>query len=127
MRILFLVAKLHTIEPFGIMSLAPYVIRQGHTVRLMEAEDPAVLDRGVHTAPFYVLIGANMPAVLAEIAFVSNPEDEKQLKTPEFRELVARSLLRGVKSYLESLNRTQLRQLTEAQHRSTLAGGRGAR
>ncbi|HXY38136.1 MAG TPA: N-acetylmuramoyl-L-alanine amidase, partial [Vicinamibacteria bacterium] len=47
----------------------------------------AVADRGVHTAPFYVLIGANMPAVLAEIAFVSNPEDEKQLRTPEYREL----------------------------------------
>ena len=46
------------------------------------ARQHAVLDRGVHTAPFYVLIGANMPAVLAEIAFVSNPEDEKRLKTP---------------------------------------------
>jgi N-acetylmuramoyl-L-alanine amidase len=52
-----------------------------------------VPDRGVHTAPFYVLIGANMPAILAEIAFVSNPEDEKRLKSPDYRELLARSLL----------------------------------
>ena len=89
--------------------------------------DHAVLDRGVHTAPFYVLIGANMPAVLAEIAFVSNPEDEKRLGTPEYRELLAHSLLRGVKSYLESLNRTQLRQLTEGQRRSTVAEARRAR
>jgi N-acetylmuramoyl-L-alanine amidase len=86
-----------------------------------------VRDRGVHTAPFYVLIGANMPAVLAEIAFVSNPEDEKRLKTGEYREVVARSLLSGVKSYLEALNRTQMRQLTDGARRSTVQGGRGAR
>ncbi|MGE5125433.1 MAG: N-acetylmuramoyl-L-alanine amidase [Betaproteobacteria bacterium] len=87
----------------------------------------AVLDRGVHTAPFYVLIGANMPAVLAEIAFVSNPEEERRLKSPDYRETLARSLLRGVRSYLESLNRTQMRQLTEVQRRPTVAGGRGGR
>jgi N-acetylmuramoyl-L-alanine amidase len=87
----------------------------------------AVLDRGVHTAPFYVLIGANMPAVLAEIAFVSNPEDERRLKSPEYREVLARSLLRGVKAYLEALNRTQMRQLTDASRRSTVTRGSGGR
>ena len=86
-----------------------------------------VPDRGVHTAPFYVLIGANMPAVLAEIAFVSNPEDEKRLKSPDYREVLARSLLRGVRSYLEALNRTQMRQLTDAARRSTVTGGQGTR
>jgi len=92
-------------------------VRQEHVVR----------DRGVHTAPFYVLIGANMPAVLAEIAFVSNPEDERRLRTAEYREVLARSLLSGVKSYLEALNRTQMRQLTDAAQRSTVSGGSGAR
>jgi len=87
----------------------------------------AVPDRGVHTAPFYVLIGANMPAVLAEIAFVSNPEDEKRLKSPEYREVLAQSLVRGVRSYLEALNRTQMRQLTDASRRSTVLGEPGAR
>ena len=87
----------------------------------------SVPDRGGHTAPFYVLIGANMPAVLAEIAFVSNPEDEKRLRAGEYREVLARSLLSGVKSYLEALNRTQMRQLTDAARRSTVQGGRGAR
>jgi len=87
----------------------------------------AVPDRGVHTAPFYVLIGASMPAVLAEVAFVSNPEDERRLKKPEYREILAQSLLRGVKGYLEALNRTQMRQLTDAARRSTVTGGRGAR
>jgi N-acetylmuramoyl-L-alanine amidase len=86
-----------------------------------------VADRGVHTAPFYVLIGANMPAVLAEIAFVSNPDDEKRLGSPDYREVLARSLLRGVKAYLEALNRTQMRQLTDASRRSTVGGARGGR
>ncbi|HSD27365.1 MAG TPA: N-acetylmuramoyl-L-alanine amidase, partial [Vicinamibacteria bacterium] len=86
-----------------------------------------VADRGVHSAPFYVLIGANMPAVLAEIAFVSNPEDEKRLRSPEYREVLAHSLLHGVKTYLEALNRTQMRQLTDASRRSTVGEGRGGR
>jgi N-acetylmuramoyl-L-alanine amidase len=87
----------------------------------------AVTDRGVHTAPFYVLIGANMPAVLAEIAFVTNPDDEKLLRSPDYREMLARSLLRGVKTYLEALNHTQMRQLTDASRRSTVEGERGGR
>jgi N-acetylmuramoyl-L-alanine amidase len=81
----------------------------------------AVPDRGVHTAPFYVLIGANMPAVLAEISFLSNPEDERRLRTSEYRELLARSLLAGVRGYLEALNRTQLRQLTDASRQPTVS------
>jgi N-acetylmuramoyl-L-alanine amidase len=91
-------------------------------------DEHAVPDRGVHTAPFYVLIGANMPAILAEIAFVSNPEDEKRLKDGGYRDTLARSLLSGVKSYLGALNRTQTRQLTDAARRSTVAEGtQGAR
>ena len=93
-------------------------------VRGVRDEHP-VPDRGVHTAPFYVLIGANMPAILAEIAFVSNPEDEKRLRTGDYRETIARSLLTGVRSYLDSLNRTQSRQLTDAARRSTVAQGSG--
>ncbi len=85
------------------------------------------LDRGVHTAPFYVLIGANMPAVLAEIAFLSNPEDENLLRTAHYRDLLARSLLEGVRGYLEALNRTQLRQLTDVTRRSTVLARGSAR
>jgi N-acetylmuramoyl-L-alanine amidase len=87
-------------------------------------EKHPVPDRGVHSAPFYVLIGANMPAILAELAFVSHPEDEKRLRTPEYREVLARSLLRGLATYLEALDRTQARQLTDSARRPTVAGGR---
>ncbi len=92
-------------------------LRRKHNVR----------DRGVHTAPFYVLIGAEMPAVLAEIAFVSNPETERRLRTAGYRDLLARSLLVGVKSYLEALNRTQTRQLTQSRQRSRVASGGNSR
>jgi N-acetylmuramoyl-L-alanine amidase len=80
----------------------------------------------VHTAPFYVLIGANMPSVLAEIAFVSHPEEEKLLKSPEYRDRIARSLLAGVRGYLEGLSKTPLPQLTGGGRASTVAA-RGRR
>ena len=90
-------------------------------VENLRPHDPDVQDRGVHTAPFYVLIGANMPSILAEIAFLSHPEDEKRLKKPDYRERVAASLLEGVRSYLDALNRTQSRQLTQSSRKSTVA------
>jgi len=61
-------------------------------------------DRGVKQAPFVVLIGANMPAILAEISFISNPDEEKSLKSPEYRQQIAESLLRGVRSYADTLS-----------------------
>jgi N-acetylmuramoyl-L-alanine amidase len=56
-------------------------------------------DRGVKKAPFVVLIGANMPSVLAEISFVTNPKDAGQLRQPEYRQRVAESLYKGVAKY----------------------------
>ena len=61
-------------------------------------------NRGVRKAPFVVLIGANMPSVLAEISFLSNPADEQWLKKPESRQHVAEGLFQGVQSYLQSTN-----------------------
>jgi N-acetylmuramoyl-L-alanine amidase len=88
----------------------------------LQAQDPSLPNRGVHTAPFYVLIGANMPSILAEIAFVSHPDEEKQLKGPEQRELIAKSLFQGVAKYLDALNRTAARPLTPAGGRTRVAG-----
>jgi N-acetylmuramoyl-L-alanine amidase len=61
-------------------------------------------DRGVKKAPFVVLIGANMPSILAEISFVTNPDDAEELNRPEYRERVAESLYSGVARYAESIN-----------------------
>jgi N-acetylmuramoyl-L-alanine amidase len=63
-----------------------------------------VKDRGVRKAPFVVLIGADMPSVLTEISFLSNPADEQLLKKPEHRQRVAEGIYQGVASYLQNLN-----------------------
>jgi N-acetylmuramoyl-L-alanine amidase len=63
-----------------------------------------VKNRGVRKAPFVVLIGADMPSILTEISFLSNPADEQLLKKPEQRQKVAEGLYQGVASYLESMN-----------------------
>jgi N-acetylmuramoyl-L-alanine amidase len=51
-----------------------------------------------------VLIGANMPSILAEISFVSNPHDEKKLKTNVYRQQIAESLYKGVSQYINGLS-----------------------
>ncbi len=61
-------------------------------------------DRGVKKAPFVVLIGANMPSILTEISFVSNPTDEGKLETPEYREKIAESLYKGIAKYAGGLS-----------------------
>jgi N-acetylmuramoyl-L-alanine amidase len=96
---------------------------QESMVQSLRPVAPGLPDRGVRTAPFYVLIGANMPSILAEIAFVSNPQEERLLRGGEHRERIARSLLDGVRAYLDSLNRTRTRQLTGSPSRSTVASG----
>src|SRR6266481_4272186 len=63
-----------------------------------------VRNRGVRKAPFVVLIGADMPSILTEISFLSNPADEKMLKQPEHRQRVAEGIYQGVASYLQSMN-----------------------
>jgi len=51
-----------------------------------------------------VLIGANMPSILAEISFVSNPGDEHRLETAEYRQRIAESLYRGIANYVNGLS-----------------------
>jgi len=52
--------------------------------------------RGVKQAPFRVLVGAAMPAVLVEVGFISNPAEEKKLKSPEFQQSLADAISRAV-------------------------------
>jgi N-acetylmuramoyl-L-alanine amidase len=70
----------------------------------LAAKSPGIRDRGVRKAPFIVLIGANMPSILAEISFVSNPGDEHRLRTPEYRQRIAESLYRGISKYVSGLS-----------------------
>jgi N-acetylmuramoyl-L-alanine amidase len=75
-----------------------------HIQRSMAGRKGAGADRGVKQAPFIVLIGANMPSILAEISFISNPQEERLIKTPAYRQAIADALFNGVRSYAESLS-----------------------
>ncbi|HMF90164.1 MAG TPA: N-acetylmuramoyl-L-alanine amidase [Candidatus Angelobacter sp.] len=70
----------------------------------LNARNPGIRNRGVKKAPFIVLIGANMPSILAEVSFVSNPGDERKLKTSEYRQRIAESLYKGVNKYVSGLS-----------------------
>jgi N-acetylmuramoyl-L-alanine amidase len=69
----------------------------------LAAKTSGVRDRGVKKAPFVVLIGANMPSILAEISFISNPGDERRLQSPDYRQRIAESLYRGISRYVNGL------------------------
>ncbi len=64
---------------------------------------PATKNRGVRSAPFVVLIGANMPSILAEVAFISNPKDERALKKEVNRECLVKALYSGIEAYIKTL------------------------
>ena len=60
-------------------------------------------DLGVKQAPFVVLIGANMPSVLAETGFVTNPQEARLLKGNAYRQKLAESLFSAIRKYQSSL------------------------
>lgn len=59
-----------------------------------------IKDLGVKQAPFYVLIGAQMPAILIELAFISNEQDSKNLNNPSFVKMLTQEITRGIKTYI---------------------------
>lgn len=58
-------------------------------------------DHGVKSAGFYVLVGAEMPAVLFETSFISNPDDESRLATADYRQKLADAVANAIKAYRE--------------------------
>ena len=69
----------------------------------IRATNKTVKDLGVKQAPFVVLIGATMPSVLAEISFVTNPQEAKLLKGSAYRQRIAEALLAAIRKYQTSL------------------------
>jgi N-acetylmuramoyl-L-alanine amidase len=70
----------------------------------LRKSNSGVRDLGVKQAPFAVLIGAAMPSVLAEISFVTNPQEAKLLKGNTYRQRIAESLVAAIRKYQTSLN-----------------------
>jgi N-acetylmuramoyl-L-alanine amidase len=85
-------------------------------VTSLRQKHPTLVNRGVKTAPFAVLIGTEMPAILAEVACLSHPEEARLLATPQYRQDIAQALWQGIRAYAQALNRfpkiSQERKLT---------------
>jgi N-acetylmuramoyl-L-alanine amidase len=65
-------------------------------------------NRGIKSAPFVVLIGAEMPSVLAEIGFLTNSSEEVLLRKPEYRQKIAEALYKGISAYADTLSRVDV-------------------
>lgn len=64
-----------------------------------------VKDLGVKQAPFYVLLGAEMPSVLVEVAFISNRKEEQRLRDGNFQESLATGISQGIGAYIEQMKK----------------------
>jgi len=76
-------------------------------IERLRASNRTLRDLGVKQAPFVVLIGAVMPSVLAEVSFVTNPQEARLLKGNVYRQRIAEALFEAVKQYQGSLKRVQ--------------------
>lgn len=81
-------------------------IVQTNMIRTMRAQNKGVLDLGVKQAPFVVLIGAQMPSVLAEISFVTNKTEAGLLKNNAYKQRIAQALADAVLKYQASLKKS---------------------
>jgi N-acetylmuramoyl-L-alanine amidase len=64
-------------------------------------------DHGVKQAPFYVLAGARMPAVLLELGFISHPADSRRLVAPPYQERIAEAVAEGIAAYRQETRRAR--------------------
>jgi N-acetylmuramoyl-L-alanine amidase len=69
-------------------------------LRDLRRVNPALEDRGVKTAPFVVLVGTKMPAILAEVSCLSNDDEAELLGGQSYRQSIADALFDGIHAYL---------------------------
>lgn len=67
--------------------------------RALAAQIPGMRNRGVKKASYVVLTGTSMPAILAEVSFVSSPADEDKLKSSNYRQNIAEALYKGIAQF----------------------------
>ena len=72
---------------------------QRATISSLSESYGAVPDGGVRSAAFFVLLGAQMPAVLFEVSFLSNPQEEMRLATADYRQKLADGVANAIRAY----------------------------
>ena len=65
-----------------------------------------IRSKGVKQAPFYVLLGAQMPALLVETSFISNPRECKRLASDKYQEELCNGIIRGIRKYIKETSPT---------------------
>jgi N-acetylmuramoyl-L-alanine amidase len=88
------------------LALAHYV--QNSLVNELDRSYRHINDLGVKSAPFYVLFGAEMSAILVEVSFISNPLEAKLLKKNTYRNELARSLATGIQKFMLSSPKSRM-------------------
>lgn len=76
---------------------------QGGILQHVKKRFDKVKDLGVKQAPFYVLIGAEMPAVLVEVGFITNPAEKKRLLSKPYLDSLADGLVNGISRYVKGI------------------------
>jgi len=72
--------------------------------KALKVKFPDTKSLGVKQGPFYVLVGATMPSILVETAFLSNVTEEGRLKDTAFHTRAAEGILNGIQAYISALN-----------------------
>lgn len=82
-----------------------YDVQNGMVYRI-EKQYKSVKNLGVKQAPFYVLIGAEMPAVLVETGFITNPTEEQRLLSQRYLDILADGIVGGIESYIKGIDKS---------------------
>ena len=96
----YLVADLLTAKKIEASLELAWIAKEAMVTNLNGHYD--LVDHGVKTAPFYVLRFTSMPSILAEVAYISNSDEEDLLRTTRFTTRVAEALMEGVNTFLAS-------------------------
>jgi N-acetylmuramoyl-L-alanine amidase len=79
---------------------------QTNMVGYLKKKYSDIRDKGVKQAPFYVLLGAQMPAILVETSFVSNPRECKRLMDPSYQDRLSEGIVLGIEDYIKATSPT---------------------
>jgi N-acetylmuramoyl-L-alanine amidase len=84
----------------------PYSLDIAKRVQKTVTSQLGLDNRGVRRAPFYVLAGTKMPAILVELAYVSNPSEREKLSNPSFRQQAAEALFGSIMGFKGAIDKS---------------------
>lgn len=79
---------------------------QESVCRHLQGKYSSIKNKGVKQAPFYVLLGAQMPAILIETSFISNERECQRLSSSEYQDCLCDGIVKGIRSYINEINPT---------------------